>query len=335
MPFDAPTVRQFAQAIINADRIPASPLVEWPGQGERPFFYFHGDYISGGLYVRRLAERLGDSARLISVAPHGLGHESIPETIEQMARERLALILAAQPIGPFRLGGHCNGGTVAFEVARLLRATGHSVALLTLVDVPMMNASIGLRLFERCLRGVARAMLPDSFRQDRFVAAGMELIWMTYEKQRRFLRRAPSKRRAKIVAMLRSCQRSLLNRVGLTASLPAAAQPSGAEIDPADRARRYFRALASYVPQPLNVPILYFSAEHSSDHVRRITPHCETVTIPGDHFACVTTHMYDLADRLRERLGRSLDVAEVTPVPPRSSRHARDAQPDAASLQRV
>lgn len=39
-----------------------------------------------------------------------------------------------QPQGPYLVGGFCQGGVVAFEIARLLRASGEDVALLCLQD---------------------------------------------------------------------------------------------------------------------------------------------------------------------------------------------------------
>ena len=46
--------------------------------------------------------------------------QSLPASIEEMAAERLPLILEAQPEGPYLIGGHCNGALVAFEAARKL-----------------------------------------------------------------------------------------------------------------------------------------------------------------------------------------------------------------------
>src|SRR5262249_19653060 len=40
-----------------------------------------------------------------------------------------------QPHGPYRLGGYCFGGWVAFAMAQELRAQGESVELLALLDI--------------------------------------------------------------------------------------------------------------------------------------------------------------------------------------------------------
>ncbi len=44
------------------------------------------------------------------------------ETIEEMASLYVKEIRRMQPHGPYYLGGYCMGGTVAYEMAQLLRA---------------------------------------------------------------------------------------------------------------------------------------------------------------------------------------------------------------------
>src|SRR5690606_29340174 len=46
----------------------------------------------------------------------------------------VAALRAAQPEGPYMLGGWSFGGLVAYEMARQLSAAGHEVALLALFD---------------------------------------------------------------------------------------------------------------------------------------------------------------------------------------------------------
>src|SRR5262249_5680222 len=200
IPFEAPTIRRLAEVVRKCNRTGTAPLLTVrPDSKGPPFFFFHGDFLSGGLYVRRLAELLGSATTLISVAPHGLGGEPAPLSIEQMASERLPLILAAQPVGPFRLGGHCNGGTVAFEVARLLQAAGHRVELLALIDVPMLNAGAAMRLSRRALAGALRLLVRDVGKREGLMAACLQLMWLLYEKPRRFWQMQPAKRKAKMV----------------------------------------------------------------------------------------------------------------------------------------
>jgi thioesterase domain-containing protein len=60
-----------------------------------------------------------------------------------MAADRLRLIRDAQPTGPYRLCGYCNGGVVAFEVARGLISAGGQVEMVGMIDPPPLNAPIG------------------------------------------------------------------------------------------------------------------------------------------------------------------------------------------------
>ena len=43
-------------------------------------------------------------------------------------------VLAVQPAGPYLIGGYCEGGKIAFRVAKRLRALGHTVQLLALQE---------------------------------------------------------------------------------------------------------------------------------------------------------------------------------------------------------
>ena len=304
LPFEAPTIRQLTQAIAESSQAGEMQiLAEWSDRKDRPFFFFHGDFISGGLYVRHFVELMGHGSQIISVAPHGLNGEGIPCTIEQMARERLPLILAAQPVGPFRLGGHCNGGAVAFEVARLLQDAGHRVEMLALVDVPMMNVRLPMRILHSGLGAVLRVALPDAGRRDQAMAAWMSAAWKVYEKSRRFRQSTPEGRKAKINRRLSSSV-DVLRQIAHRLRPGAGRAPSTATLPDETLARkqRYFRALASYVPRRLDTTIIYYAAEHSGRHARTTSADLRVVQVPGGHFGCITTHVGILADDLRDAL---------------------------------
>ncbi|MFO0851777.1 MAG: condensation domain-containing protein [Gemmataceae bacterium] len=55
-------------------------------------------------------------------------------TLEDIAASLVDVLVQFQPTGPYCLGGWCNMGVIAFEVARQLRARGRQVAVLALID---------------------------------------------------------------------------------------------------------------------------------------------------------------------------------------------------------
>jgi thioesterase domain-containing protein len=75
-----------------------------------------------------------------------------------MAADRLGALRAIQPTGPYRLGGFCNGGVLAFEMARQLQSQGESVETLLLVDSRALNAPLRYRLLSRVIRHIAGSL---------------------------------------------------------------------------------------------------------------------------------------------------------------------------------
>ena len=144
--FESSTVRALAERLGEKEAPRPKPVVRVgaASDGATPLFFFHGDWTRGGFYVEHLARKLGPRVSLIAVAPHGPGGEPIPGSIEEMAADRLPEILAAQPTGPYRLAGHCVGGIVAFETARLLMKLNHRVEL-AMIDSPRVVGGQVLR----------------------------------------------------------------------------------------------------------------------------------------------------------------------------------------------
>ena len=80
-----------------------------------------------------------------------------------MAAHYLAEIRARQPSGPYRLGGYCIGGCLAFEMAQQLRAAGEEVEILVMIDAvpptyrPGGRPSLLSRLAGRARRAVSKS----------------------------------------------------------------------------------------------------------------------------------------------------------------------------------
>jgi amino acid adenylation domain-containing protein len=71
--------------------------------------------------------------------------DNLPGTIEEAAAQYLRLIREIQPGGPYALLGWCNGGTLAFEIARQLEEVGEVVSLVFLIDtwIPDYHKRLG------------------------------------------------------------------------------------------------------------------------------------------------------------------------------------------------
>jgi thioesterase domain-containing protein len=107
-----------------------------PDGTNAPLFYLHSDLFADGVYCRNLAAAIGSAQPLHALAPHGTYDLPLLPTIEAMARDYVPRIRAIQPQGPYRLGGFCVSGLIAYEVARLLSAEGQVVD-----DVVLINAA--------------------------------------------------------------------------------------------------------------------------------------------------------------------------------------------------
>ncbi len=135
--FEAPTVRAQAQMIRRGGwRSPHPHLVAIRGTGARPrLFCFHT--VDGTvLHYRDLAAHLDPELPVYGVqADEAEVRRSPPaQRVRAMAAVYADEITGLQPEGPYYLCGYSAGGIWAFAVAQLLRARGHRVAFLGLID---------------------------------------------------------------------------------------------------------------------------------------------------------------------------------------------------------
>lgn len=135
---EAPTVARLARLLLERDPgvTQATSLVQ-AGEAGRRLFFWHGDLNGGGAYCQPLARHLGTQVEFIAVHPHGLSVPQIPASIEEMAIDRLQALRGVQPKGPYLLAGYCNGGLMAFEMARQLCEAGERVDFLAVIAPPI------------------------------------------------------------------------------------------------------------------------------------------------------------------------------------------------------
>ncbi|MGF1552988.1 MAG: amino acid adenylation domain-containing protein [Paracoccaceae bacterium] len=136
--FRNPTIEALAVELRRPRaRAGFTPLVPVQMAGtKRPFFCVAG---GGGnvLYFHHLAHAMPPERAFLGLQLPGVDGESAPlGSIEAIAATMVEAVLAAQPEGPYLLGGHCFGALVAFETAQQLLARGHAVASVTVLDAP-------------------------------------------------------------------------------------------------------------------------------------------------------------------------------------------------------
>jgi len=128
------TVAGLAQMLAQKEALQENldPVVVLQPLGDRPpFFCVHG--IGGDLlHLHRLAVRMGTDRPFFGLRRTPEARPT--DTISQIAARYVKALLARQPAGPFYLGGHSFGATVAYEMALQLSDQGHDIGLLAIID---------------------------------------------------------------------------------------------------------------------------------------------------------------------------------------------------------
>jgi acyl carrier protein len=133
--FAQPTVAQLAAEL----RRRSAPVTTHPsslvsikeGRATRPLFLMaggHGGRTELNLYAKLMGRLPADET------VYGLTAPAPGRTVEEIAAACIADLRRLQPHGPYRIGGECVGGLVAYEIAQQLCASGEPIALLLLMD---------------------------------------------------------------------------------------------------------------------------------------------------------------------------------------------------------
>jgi amino acid adenylation domain-containing protein len=159
--FAQPTVEQLAKA-LTAGALPAGeggPVAKAPvlpvqaGGSRTPFFFLHGDWTGGAFYCFALARACGPEQPFYALAPYTLDDGEGAPSLPDMAQAHIESIRTVQPHGPYRLGGFCNGGLLAYEMARQLAQAGEKVEFLGLLNPsPPVQSSLLRTACERLSR---------------------------------------------------------------------------------------------------------------------------------------------------------------------------------------
>ena len=129
--FQAPTIARLAELLADASSIACMPgtINLQPAGAREPLFWVHG-----GPLFRPLAASLDINRPFLGVDFDDADKASAPRAFHEFAARLVRTIRAAQPHGPYHIGGWCISGLLAYEVAAQLIDAGQEVALVVMLD---------------------------------------------------------------------------------------------------------------------------------------------------------------------------------------------------------
>jgi acyl-CoA synthetase (AMP-forming)/AMP-acid ligase II/thioesterase domain-containing protein len=267
---------------IHTAAAPPTRVTEAVGGEGDPIFYCHGDYLTRGLYARRLGDLL-KLERPVRLVHAGFDPDRV-RTLEAIAAEIVPEILAAQPAGPITLAGYCNGALLSWELAHQLREAGREVKKLVIIEPISFNAR---RKF-RALNALWSA-LGEQVRARQMVRHWRFTVW---------------KPGSQVMTRL------VLNKLSPRHFPLAPPAPTGRSPYEDRMTDLVFDTMAQYAPPRLDVPVHCLSAVEGEDRDQyaprfwqSLSRSLEITPIKGAHLSCVTVYLVELADTLRPILG--------------------------------
>ena len=148
--YEAPTIARLAARLRDPESLIAPLVLAIQPSGSRPPFLCVGAFAM----FRPLAYKLGFDQPFLGLPLPSAQELAAPYRLEDMAAKCVKTIRATQAEGPYFLGGWCDEGILAYEIAQQLRRQGQHVALLVLFDAenPSSNKSLSRR--DAALAGV-------------------------------------------------------------------------------------------------------------------------------------------------------------------------------------
>lgn len=290
--FANPTIEQLAAVILQdepptlADLGPAESSARAPvvtvqtGQSGRPFFYLHGNWDGPSFYCFTLAHNLGTEQPFYVLEPYKFADLPVAPTCEVIAAAHITAMRSIQPTGPYLLGGFCNGGVIAFEMAQQLRAQGETVDLLAVIEPGV--APFSLRFSRNLIQALGSLLrLPLDRQLDAFLRM-RHLIRFTFPKNWNRLPFWPSRRELR-----------------------------------QDETGVYSWVAASYHHRPYPGKVTFFWASIKRNSRRALWGQVNTQSehdgeahiIPGDHFDLIIDHLHLTSAQLRVCLEKAQRTA--------------------------
>lgn len=293
---EAPTVEALARLVGSSDALArVSPLVPIQTTGSEPPLFLVSDVLGRVLGYAGLVRHLGADQPV-----WGLQSMAGADSIPSVAARYLAEIRRVQPTGPYRLGGWCFGGVVAFEMAQQLHERGEGVGLLALMgisafDFPRLVSPPAWRRYRRTHPG------GGFFALVRGHLARAGTMGLT-RGSRYLLERSP-----RVVPYVRH---RLATRAAAITGRGTGDGPDGRDVLGANK-----RAFARYAPRPFpgratlflaHEETATYSRDPMSDWSGLASAGIDVHEIPGDHDAMLAEpRVRELARLLAAALGRA------------------------------
>ncbi|GAC1389438.1 MAG: hypothetical protein NVS4B11_03610 [Ktedonobacteraceae bacterium] len=293
--FAGPTIEQLVNALEQQEEtISSYPLVAVQANGtKKPFFFLHGDWTRGAFYCFALASASGADQPFYVLEPYRVDGLHIPTTLEDMAAAHLTSLRAFQPEGPYLLGGFCNGGLLAYEMARQLHAKGQKVDLLLLIN-PAQPAY--LQSLRNAINRFGNLMGCSQDKQANWFLGLRHVLRHLY----RYLHSSNDER-------LQDFEQLRQVDARFDAMFP-----------PVEALRKDYVGIftwlaAGYTPDHYPGKITFFWA--SEEHAIRMewrkvaeATEVENYVVPGTHMTCITEHAHALAEQLSVCLSKAQKV---------------------------
>ena len=227
--FPAPTIESLAERIrgdgfhdLKNATVPIQP------HGTLPPLFVVGTFQ----VFRDLPRQMGHDQPFVGLAIPDEMRMRMPYRLEEFAAHQVNSILRYQDAGPYFVAGFSAEGVLAFEVAQQLRAKGHTVGLLVMIDTACPT--------QPRERWTSRAEQSIGIFQRKLHYEGIKSTWTSLWR-----------RVQRLAIRLRVARWQIGGQLGVEVRQPAPKRPD--DFFTAMRA-----ATRGYVPQPYDGPVLLF-----------------------------------------------------------------------------
>jgi len=137
--FQGATIEHLANLVRGTTTVKRATVNQIQAGGDRPPFFAAVLAGINALGYVPLAKHLGPEQPFYTLQKPGPGPQAVgrPYTraeYEDVAGEYVRAMREKQPVGPYYVGGTCEGARIAFEMTRILESQGQKVGLLAVID---------------------------------------------------------------------------------------------------------------------------------------------------------------------------------------------------------